>query len=184
MIFKGFAGGLALIPLFEAAELQRIMLTAGADIIRDEVIMSDLVPLLGMVPEPADIFDELPVVGDEHVINGDHSVVAVSRVGRLLQPLQSPLVQLRDIPVSGGEEAIQTRLVRRHGELAVDSRHTFPLSDHQSGQVLAEVSSLRFAHKQIRKFTHGFLNYLRQFNNPWHDSTLPGRRAPSKIQPI
>ena len=72
------------------AELQRIVHAAGADVVGDEIVMGDLVPLLGVVPEPTDILDELPVVVDQQVINGDHPLVAVARVRRFLQSLQPP----------------------------------------------------------------------------------------------
>ena len=153
VIFKRFARGRALIPLLEPAEHQRIMLAAGTDIIGDEIVMSDLVALLRVVPEPADILEELSVVVDEHIVARDHALMAVARVGRFLQPLQPPRVQRGDIPIGLGEEAVQARLVGRLGELAIDPRHTFPLGDHQAGEILAPKSIQQGAAAAVRRQT-------------------------------
>ena len=122
VVFECFAGGRALVALFEPSELQRVMLAAGADVVGEEVVVSDLVPLLGRVSEPADILDELAVVVDEHIVDGDHSLRAVACVGRFLQPLQPAFVQRRDVPLCG-EEAVQARLVGGLSKFAVDARH-------------------------------------------------------------
>ena len=45
--------------LAEEAELQRVVLAAGADVVDEEVVLGDLVPLLGVVPEPAGVGDQL-----------------------------------------------------------------------------------------------------------------------------
>src|SRR5262249_54114207 len=42
-------------------ELQGVVLAAGADVVDEEIVLSDLVALLGMVPEPAGIGDQLTV---------------------------------------------------------------------------------------------------------------------------
>ena len=123
VVLERLAGGLALLALLEAAELQRIMLAAGANVIDEQVVVGDLVALLGVVPKPAHVLDELAVVVDQRVVDGDHALVAVAGAGILLQFLQSPFVQRLLVPVDLREEAIQARLIGRLDELAVDAGH-------------------------------------------------------------
>ena len=62
------------------------MLAIGADIIRNEIIVSDSISLLRMVPEPTRILDPLTVMVDQHVINRDPPVSALqhSKIGRAI----------------------------------------------------------------------------------------------------
>ncbi len=53
------------------------MLAGSADVVGKQVIVGNLVPLLGMIPEPADVFDELAVVVDEDIVQGNDALVAV-----------------------------------------------------------------------------------------------------------
>jgi hypothetical protein len=69
---------LTLLLLAEAAELQGVVLAGGADVVGDQVVVGDLVAFLGVVPEPADVVDELAVVVDQGVVDGDDPVVAVA----------------------------------------------------------------------------------------------------------
>ena len=61
MVAERFPHRLADVLLAEEAELQGVMLAAGADVVDEEVVLGDLVPLLGVVPEPAGVGDQLPV---------------------------------------------------------------------------------------------------------------------------
>ena len=60
VVLEGLLGGLALLLLAEAAKLQRIVLSAGADVVDEQVVMGDLVAGLGVVPEPATSLMSLP----------------------------------------------------------------------------------------------------------------------------
>src|SRR5579862_1317614 len=62
---------LAKVFLLKAAEFQGVMFATGADVIDDEIIVSDLVAMIGMVPEPANVRDELAAMVDQGVVNGD-----------------------------------------------------------------------------------------------------------------
>ena len=91
--------GLADLLLAEEAELQGIVLAAGADVVGEEVVLGDLVPLLGVVPEPAGVGDQLAVAVDQGVVDGDDALVAVARGRVLLQQFQPSLVERLDVPV-------------------------------------------------------------------------------------
>lgn len=45
------------------------MLPASANVIGNQVIVGDLIALLGMVPAPSRVLDELSVVVDQHVVD-------------------------------------------------------------------------------------------------------------------
>jgi len=50
VILERFAGRFALVAFLEAAELQRVVFAVGANVVGKQVVVGDLVPLLGMVP--------------------------------------------------------------------------------------------------------------------------------------
>ena len=70
VVAERFLEGLADFLLSEEAELQRVVFAAGADVVDEEVVLGDLVPLLGVVPEPAGVGDKLAVAVDEGVVDG------------------------------------------------------------------------------------------------------------------
>ena len=184
MILECFAGFLALFAFLESSKLKRIVLAAGADVVDEQVVVGNFVALLGVIPEPADVLDALARVVDEHVIDGNHALVAVARGGILLKAIEPAFVESLDVPVHFSEESIQAGLICGAGELAVDSRDVLALSDKQPGEILSEVPPLRFAVKQVAKSFDGMLNQLRKFHDPWHRLTLRGRCAPSKTRGI
>ncbi len=69
--------------------------------------MGDQMALLGMIPEPAGIFNQFPVMGDQRIINRDHAVRGVVRGGVALQPIKATLVQGLCIPLDLGDPAVQ-----------------------------------------------------------------------------
>ena len=73
--------GLADFFLAKEAKLQGIMFAAGADIVGEEVVLRDLVPLLGVVPEPPRIGDQQTVAVNQGIIDGDDTLIAVSGGG-------------------------------------------------------------------------------------------------------
>src|SRR4051794_7244295 len=111
MIFKRDLQGGTAILFLKAAELQGIVFAARADVIGEEVILSDLVTRLNMVPEPTGIRDQFAVVVDQGVIDGNDSLVAVTAGGVVLQRVQATLIEGPDIPVGGREETVEARLV-------------------------------------------------------------------------
>ena len=80
--------GLADLLLAEEPELQGIMLAAGADVVGEEVVLGDLVPLLGVVPEPPGVGDQHAIAIDQGIVDGDDPLVAVASGGVLLEFLQ------------------------------------------------------------------------------------------------
>src|SRR5436309_9260191 len=77
------------------------------------IIMGDHVALVGMIPEPAHILDQLALMRHQRIVNGNDPTHAVARLRRLLQPCQSLVIERRDIPVHLGQPAVQARLVGR-----------------------------------------------------------------------
>jgi len=133
-----------------------------------------------VIPEPAHVLDALSRVVDQHVIDGDHALVAVARGGILLKEIEPAFVESLDVPIHFGEESIQAGLIRGAGELAVDPRDGLAISDQQPREVLGEMPPLRFAVKEVAEPLDGSLDQLRKFHDPWHRLTLRGRCAPSK----
>ncbi len=125
--------GLADLLLAEEAKLQGIMLAAGADVVGEEVVLGDLVPFLGVIPEPAGVGDQQAVPVDQGVVDGDDAVVAIAGERVLLEPFQSSLVERLDIPGDLGQEPVETRLIGGLGELVMDSQNGLPLCDEESG---------------------------------------------------
>ena len=114
VILEGVACGDAGLLLAKAAELQWVMLERGADVVGDQVIMGDPMTRLGMIPEPADILNQLAAVVDLRVINGDHSMRGVVGGGVALQQIEAPLVQRLFIPIDLRDPAVQARLIGRN----------------------------------------------------------------------
>ena len=98
------------------------MLATCADIIRNEVVVSDLVAFVGVVPEVSYILNAFPVMINQDIIQGDDTVVAISSGRIVLEPLQTLSVQLRDIPIHLGQPTVETRLVRRPRKLTANLR--------------------------------------------------------------
>ena len=108
-------------------ELQGVVFAAGAHVVDEEVVLSDLVPLLGVVPEPTGIGDQEPVSVHEGVVDRDDPVIAVTGRGVLLEFVQASPVEVLDVPVGGGEEAVEARLIGGPGEFAVDTQNGLAL---------------------------------------------------------
>ena len=90
----------AKLTVSHAKLLLTIPLFLGVDVIRN------LVPVLSVIPEPANILDALAVVINQGVVDGDQALLAETRVGITLQQLQPPLVQCVLVPLDLREEPI------------------------------------------------------------------------------
>src|SRR5436853_4844471 len=99
VVLEGRSVGNAGVLLAEATELQGIVLAGGTNIISNQVIVGDQMPLIGMIPEPAGIFNQLAVVIDERVIDSNHAVLGKASGGVALQQIEAPLVEGQFIPV-------------------------------------------------------------------------------------
>ena len=181
-----FAGPLALTFFFETTELQRVMLAAGrVDVVDDDQILGVLVPLLGVIPERAGVLDELAGLVEEHVVDGDDASRMELRVVELLQPFDASLVDGVLVPFDFGEEAIETRLVGGVGHFVGHSGDGLVVRNHQAGQVIGEMFSLRFVFEQgCEEFLKGVSHDFRRCND-WHGSPFPNvgnffRRSPDR----
>jgi hypothetical protein len=74
-------------------------------------------------------------------------------------------------------------LVGGLGELSIDSEDRLPLGDHQSGEILGEMPTLRLVGKYASESFHGVPYYLRKLDDPWHDCTILGCHVPSQTPP-
>ena len=95
--------------------------------------MGDQMALIGMIPEPAGIFDQLAVMGDQRVINRDHAVRGVMGSRVALQLLEASLVELLCIPIDLRDPAVQAGLVSRDRKFTVDPADGFAFGDKEAG---------------------------------------------------
>ena len=93
VIDKFFVGLFAWILFLESSKVERIMFSVLINVIDEQIIMSDLVSLFGMVPKPADVFDELSVVIDEHIVDGDGTERMIHDVALFAKPIDPPIVK-------------------------------------------------------------------------------------------
>jgi len=159
------------ILLAEAAELQRVVLARGADVVGNQVVVGDQMALLGMIPEPASIFNQLAVMVDQRVINRDHTMRGVVGARVALQQIEAPLVERFFIPVNLSDPAVQAGLVGRDGKLAVDTADGFAFRDEQASQILSEVSALGLVGKQVCVLDQEVLHDGGELNNRWHTAS-------------
>src|SRR5215212_3024295 len=147
------------------------MLEGGTNIIGNQVIVGDQMPLVGMVPEPADIFNQLAVMVDQRVINGDHTMRGVVGAGVALQQIEAPLVERLFIPINLRDPAVQTGLVGGDRKLAIDAADGFAFRNEQASQILGEVLALWVVGKQVRVLDQEVLHDSWKLNNRWHTAS-------------
>ena len=73
VILERLVVGLTLIPFDKATKVQRIVFATGTDIIRKQIVMSNLVAVFGVIPKPAHVLNQFPVMIDQHIVDGDHT---------------------------------------------------------------------------------------------------------------
>ena len=161
------------LPLDESTKLQRVVLAGSADVIDDQVVVGDLVTLLGVIPEPTDILDELAVVIDEGIVNGDDSLRAVRRGRVFLQPSEPSLIELLGVPEPVSRNpAVQARLIGGDGELTVDAGNVLLVGHQQTGKILGEMFPFRFVLKETPELVQGFFDDRGKVHNSWHRRIL------------
>jgi hypothetical protein len=101
---------LAGLLLAKATELQRVMLAGDLDVIGNQVIMGNQMALIGMIPEPASVLNQLAGMVNQAVINRNHAILTIAGLGVLLQQRQPPVIQVLYIPRRFGQEAVQAGL--------------------------------------------------------------------------
>jgi hypothetical protein len=183
VIAERFLQGLADLLLTEEAELQGIMLAAGADVIGEEIVLGDLVAFFSVVPEPAGIGDHQAVAIDQRVVDGDDALGAVASRGVFLEFVEPSLVEFVDVPGGLGEEPIEAGLVGGVGELLVDAEHGFSLGDHEAGKVFGEVPPLALVGEEITVLGQSVLNDLGKLDDSWHEQMLRTPIAPDENWP-
>lgn len=140
MVFEG-SFGITLLFLAEASEVEWVMLAGGMDIVGEQIVVRNQVTLVGMIPEPAGILDQLPIVVDEGVVDGNHAVLTIARLWVVLQPFEPVRIDTVRLPRRFGQPAIQAGLVWSVGELARNAAHGLVLRNQQASQILGEVPS-------------------------------------------
>jgi hypothetical protein len=173
---------LALITLLEDAKLQRIVFPAAANVVDEEIVVSNLVALFCVVPNPADILDQLSIMIDQHVVDGDDAVIMILRGRILLEHLQPTLVQRFGIPIHFSNETIPARLIGRHGELGAHAANVLLSGDHQANEVLRDMPTLRIIAKQVVKIRHRLAHDRREINDFGHHKNLHHACAPLILQ--
>jgi len=159
--------------LDEPAELQRVVLAGGADVVDDQVVVGDLVPLLGVIPEPAGVLDELAVVVDQGIVQGNNPLGAVAGGGVLLPLGQPGLVEPPGVPEAlGRDPAIEARLIGGDGKLAVDARNVLPVGHQQPGQVFGKMLAFGFVLKELPELGQGLFDDGRIIDDCRHGRIL------------
>lgn len=154
-------GVIALLALAGAPEVERIVLSGGVHVVDEQVIVGDAVPLVSVVPEPADILDQLPVVVNQRVVEWNDTVLAVAGGRVVLQPFEALRIQTVGFPRRLGQEAVQARLVGRVGELTRNATDRFAFGDQQARQVLGEVNPCWLVRKDVSELKEQLFDDLR-----------------------
>ncbi len=165
MIFKPLGIGFF---LAEAAKLQRIVSARWTHIVGDEIIMGNDVALVGMIPQPAHILNQLTRMGDQCIVDGNNAPRRIAR-GRLpLQPGQALPIQLLGIPRGLIQPTIETGLIRRLDKFGVNRRDILALGHQQTRQVFAKMTPLRRVGKHPTPSVNRFFNHRGKADNGRH----------------
>jgi len=167
-LFQALPRQFTIVLLAKAPKLQGVVLARRTDVIGHQIIVRNHVSLLGMIPQPADIFNELPVMVNQHMVNRDHPVGRIARVGEALQPRQTPQVPRLWIPARFGDPAVQARLVGRHRRLGVDPVHRLAFGRQQARQVFRQMAAGWFVAEQVAKVFQRLFHYGRKLDNARH----------------
>jgi len=121
VIDEFFVGLFALILFLESSKVERVVFSVLINVIDEQIIMSDLVSLFGMVPKPADVFDELSIVIDEYIVDGDGAERMIHDVALFAKPIDPPIVKFVFIPIDFGQKAIETGLIACADDFVCDT---------------------------------------------------------------
>jgi hypothetical protein len=150
------------------------VLARRADVIGDQVIVGDLVPLFGMITEVAYVLDELAGVIDQHVVKGDHPSFVEAGFAALLQSLDPFQVESLFIPDGLGQPAVQAGLIRGHGEFPVVGRDVPLLGEDQPREAFGEMPPFRLVGERRTEHVQGlFDDGGVVYNSRHHDSFFP-----------
>ncbi len=158
------------------------MLAGGADVVDEQVVLGDLVPLLGVVPVPPGVGDQQAVPVDQGVVDGDDALVAVAGGRVHLEQFQASAVEVVDVPHGLREEAVEARLIGGLSELIMDTEDGLPLGDEEPGEVLGEVAALALIGEEVGVPGQGVPDELGVLDNSWHEQMLRSPTAPEPIR--
>src|SRR5262249_34176818 len=175
----------------EPSPFNGIVHSRGADIVGDQVIMGDDVALVGMVPEPPHVFDQLACMVDQGIVDGYHTSGAVPGLRITLQPRQASVVEGRGVPRHLSEPTVETGLIRGDHKLAVDTTDGLLFGNHQPREVFGKMVPFRGIGKQVAKDLQGVLHNSWEVHNGRHQGNLPTQSSgclrdtgmPSTIRP-
>src|ERR1019366_463736 len=168
MIHEGLYQNLTTGLRAKTAERQRIVLAVGADVVDEKIILSDFVAFLGVIPEVTCVGDEVAGMVNQGVVDGDDALSGVTARRVQLQFFKTAVIDLLGVPIRIGEEPVEARLVRGLGELVMDAQNGLAFGDHQTGEILREMSALRFIGEKITKPLQGGLDDVGEFNDGGH----------------
>ena len=169
VIDEFFVGLFALILFLESSKVERIMFSVLINVIDEQIIVSDLVSLFGMIPKPTDVFDELSVVIDEHIVDGDGTERVIHNVALFAKPIDASIVEFIFIPIDFGQKAIETGLIAGADDFIGDTGNGFIVSDHEAGEIIGEVIALAFILKKVGELLESFFDDFRTFHDSGHD---------------
>ena len=98
MVLEFYASLLTLVLLGKSVEFQGVVLSGGAYVVDNHVIMGNLVALLCMIPEIACIFNQLTVMVHQDIIDRNHTLGTETGVRLNLQPLNPLQIEELFIP--------------------------------------------------------------------------------------
>lgn len=150
------------------------MLARGTDVVGNQIIVRDLMPLLGVIPEVTHVLNQLPGMVHQRIVNQNHPAGRVARLRVPLQPRQPLLIEFGDIPVDFRDPAIETRLIGGLSKLRVNPRDGLLLRYQQPRQVLCKMTPFGGIGKEGSKLLHGVLYEGRKLNNGGHCSASLG----------
>lgn len=79
---------ITLFALAKASEIEWIVLPRGVDVVGEQIVVGDKVALVGVVPEPASVLDQLSIVVNQGIVEWNDAVLAVTSGRVLLQPFE------------------------------------------------------------------------------------------------
>ncbi len=130
--------------------------------------MRNEVATLSMIPEVADIGDQLAIMPNQDVVEGDHALLRVAGRSITLEHGQTMLIEALGLPIDFGHPAIEAGLIGRLRKLRIDTTDGLALSDQQAGEIFGEVASFWFVTEQMSELCKSFLDDTRMLNDSRH----------------
>src|SRR5437870_2019631 len=113
--------------------------------------------LVGVIPEIADIVDQLTSVVNQGVINRNDPILAIAGGRVMLEPFKAVGVDAIRLPRRFGQPAIETGLVGGGRKLARDATDRLVFGHQQTSEVLSEVTARGFIRQEVTKLDEQFL---------------------------